>query len=154
MILAVILLAVCQVLGFVGLSWFLRLYFDRKQAEIEARITATLKDWMEQPAPDQPSKFAQLVQMAGTVIGSAAAHSIMASLNASDSHAARAANSAADSLQAQTNPLLALLAGGKRGKGAAVLRLAEMLGPLLTGAGRSGDNGHATDVAERLKRQG
>jgi hypothetical protein len=141
MIIAAVLLGVIQLVGFAGLSWFLRLYFDRKQAEIEARLDAVVREWVVAESPDKPSKLALFIEAAGSTVGSAAARSIMATLSASDSHAARAANAAVDGLQAQQNPIIALLTGAKRGKGAAVMRLAEMLGPLLGGKGNGAGDG-------------
>jgi hypothetical protein len=76
----------------------------------------------------------------GTVVGSAAAKSLMASLKQTAGATANVANSVSDQLQAQGNPLLAMLTAGKRGKGAAVLRLAEMLGPMF-----AGKNGHSAE---------
>ena len=137
---AVFLLGVAQIVGAFVAAVMIRRYIAQLRAEVESQISEAIRDLVSQPAPDQPSKLAQLVDMAGTVIGSAAARSIMANLNADKSHMANVANGAADQIQAQQNPLLALLAGGKRGKGAAVLRLAEMLGPMLGGIGK-GSNG-------------
>lgn len=80
-----------------------------------------------------------MVEALGAVIGSAAARSLSASINADASHAARAANAAADVMEAQQNPLVSLISGTKRGKGAAMARLAQMLGPMLQ---RSNGNNH------------
>jgi hypothetical protein len=106
---------------------------NAKQAEIEAKAEKALHDWMDPGEGNTPSKFAQVVDATGSVIGSAAARSIMASLNAEASHTARAANTATDLLQAQANPIMGLLAGGKRGKGAAIQRLMDTVGPMLMG---------------------
>jgi hypothetical protein len=157
---AVCLLGVCQIAGAIVAGLLIRRYIARLRSEISTAIA----DLVNQPAPDQPSKLAAIIDMAGAVIGSAAARSIMASLSADKSHAANVANGVADKLQAHQNPLLAILAGGKRGKNAGVLRLAEMLGPLLGGSGpaqgqlplSSGSNhgtGHG-DLADRIKHQG
>lgn len=139
-ILAAIILGCIQILGFVGLSWSLRLYFDRKQAEIESRIDATVRGWMEPTEDGKMSKFGELLDAAGSVIGRAAAHSIMGALSSQDGKAARLANDLSANVEAKQNPIMALLAGGKRGKGAAVMRLAELLGPMLSRSGGSGSN--------------
>jgi len=163
-IFAVFLLGLCQIAGAIVAAVLIRRYIARLRAEIESQIAGALSDLVSQPAPDQPSKLALIVDMAGAVIGSAAARSIMASLSADKSHAANVANGVADQIQAQQNPLLAILAGGKRGKNAGVLRLAQMLGPLLSGSGQaqgqlplsSGSN-HGSgpgDIADRIRRQG
>lgn len=143
LIVAAALLGICEIIGFVGFGWLIRQWFESKQAEIERRLADTMQEWLVQPAPDKPSKLAELADAAGTVIGSAAARSIMATVSQSQSAIAHVANGAADQLQGQTNPILGLLQGGKRGKGAAVLRLAQMLGPMLggLGGGKSGSNG-------------
>lgn len=163
-IFAIFLLGVCQIAGAIVAALLIRRYIGRLRSDIESQLIGAVRDLVDQPAPDQPSKLAQIVDMAGAVIGSAAARSIMASLSADKSHAANVANGVADQLQAQQNPLLAILAGGKRGKNAGVLRLAQMLGPLLGGSGpaqgqlplSSGSNhgtGHG-DLADRIKHQG
>lgn len=133
MVVAAILLGFCQIIGFFCFSMLLRQWFNAKQAEFEARAAALVREWTEQPSPDKPSKLAQVADAAGTVIGAAAARSIMASVSQGQSAVAHVANGAADQLQAQQNPLMGLLQGGKRGKGAAVLRLAQLIGPMLGG---------------------
>jgi hypothetical protein len=131
--LAGFLQSICLV---VGVGWLVR----REKRAMADRLDALQHEWLDHDE-GQPHKLAQAIDAAGAVVGSAAARSIMASLGADASHAARAANGAADVMQAQQNPLLSLLAGGKRGKGAAVMRLAEMLGPMLSGAGNHNGNG-------------
>jgi len=151
LIIAAVLLGICEIIGFVGFGWLLRLWFNAKQAEIEKRLADTMQEWLEQPAPDKPSKLAELADAAGTVIGSAAARSLMATMSQQQSALAHVANGAADTLQGQQNPILGLLQGGKRGKGAAVLRLAQMLGPMLGGlGGKSGSNGGEGKPSSRM----
>jgi len=116
-----------------GLFWLYR----RERAKIQATIDRQLAAWFTAPV-GEPHKAAQIVDAMGVVIGSAAARSMMANLGQRASSAAQVANGAADMIQAQSNPLVALLTGGKRGKGAAMMRLAEMLGPMVLGGG----NGH------------
>lgn len=138
MIVAAILLGVCQIIGFLGLSLLIRRAINAKQREIEARAEAAMREWLEPKAEGKPSRFAELLDAGGTIIGAAAARSIMSALSADKSHAARVANGLTDELQGAQNPILGLLAGGKRGKGAAIARLAEVLGPMLVG--RNGNN--------------
>jgi hypothetical protein len=129
MILAAVILALTQILTGILVCWWIRRTIAAKQAE----ISQIWLDLIEQPDPTKPSRLALFVDTCGATIGSAAARSIMATLSTADGHAARAANTASDLIQAQNNPIMALLQGGKRGKGAAVMRLAELLGPMLMG---------------------
>lgn len=155
MLAAVILLGVCQIIGMFGACLLLRHIINAKQAELEEKAERALRDWVEASEEGKPSKLALLLDSAGAVVGSAAARSIMASLKQDSSSVAQVANSAAGALQGQTNPIMALLGSGKRGKGAAVARLTEMLAPMFGGGG----NGHSADttsvsVRDRLKRGG
>lgn len=156
MLIVAIMLCLCQFLGFVAFAWLLKVFLDRKQAEIERRVSSHIRYWIEAPSEDTPSPLARLWESASVVMGRVMAQSIMASLSAEASHAARAANSAADELQGRANPLLGLLSGGKRGRGAAVARLGEMLMAYMSGA-PSGSNGHdsgaTTSVRDRLRKE-
>lgn len=151
MLLVAILFGIIQILCCVSFCVFLRWFFNAKQAEVESRLETAFREWVEQPEPGKPSKLAETTAAVGAVIGQAAAQSIMASLNAERSHLARVANGAADELQGQQNPLVALLAGGRRGKGAAVLRLAEMLGGMV-GRNHNGSSTDGESVRERFNR--
>lgn len=143
----VILAGILQTIGVVvGIHWLI----GRERRRVADTLTDLQREWFEAPE-GEPHKAAKLLDAAGAVIGSAAARSIMASIGADASHAARAANSAADMIQGQQNPILGLLAGGKRGKGAAVMRLAEMLGPML--AGGNNGNGAASGGSEYTGRR-
>lgn len=135
MLTAIILLGICQILAPFGAFFVLRRYVERKQAEIEARAEAALHQWIDQPGPDKPSKLAETLGVMGSVVGSTAAKSLMLSAQQQSSSLAQVANGIADPLAAQQNPLVSLLGGSRRGKNAAVLRLAEMLGPMLSGGG-------------------
>jgi len=130
---AIILTGSFQILTMVGVCLFVRRFLNHKQAEMEQKLQAVVREWIEPQGEGRPSKFAALLDVGGGVIGAAAARSIMSALNAEKGHTARAAGDIGDQLQAQANPLLGLLAGGRRGKGAALTRLAEILGPMLTG---------------------
>jgi hypothetical protein len=154
MIIAAILLGICQIVTVFGACWMLRRFFNAKQAEIEAKAEAALRSWIELQGEnhDQPSKLALVLDSAGAVVGSAAARSLMASLKQSTSAPAQVANGIAEPMLAQQNPLLAMLTTGKRGKGAAVLRLAEMLGGVLGKPSDSGNGSHAQgSVRDRLR---
>jgi len=146
MIIEAIILGLCQIVTFVGLSCLFRMWADRKQAEIEQRIDAALHDWCDQLEEGKPSKLALAADAVGETVGAAAAKALMRSLKVDNSHVARVANGLSDEVQAEQNPLLGLLAGGARGKGAAVMKLAGLLGPMLAGRGSSGPdtgtNGH------------
>jgi hypothetical protein len=147
MIVAAILLGICQVVTMFGVCLLFRHFINAKQAEIERRADAALRAWVESPQEGEPSKLAVLVDAMGAVIGSAAARSLMASLKQQDSAVAQVANGVSDRLQGQTHPLQALLVGGKRGKGAALLRLAELLEPML--AGKSNGDGAGAVVPRK-----
>jgi len=152
MIFTIIIVGICQIVCVAGLLLAVRRYLERKQATLEARLEAALHDWIDQPAPDQPNKLAMLFDSMGAVIGSAAARSLMASLNQQAGSTANVANGVSDQLQAQSNPIMALLTGGKRGKGAALLRLAEMLGPMFNNAAAAAGNNHGTQLPLRRHR--
>jgi len=137
MLIAVILLGICQIAALFSSVYLVRRYVEAKQAQFEAKLA----DLVTPPSEGKPSKLSLIVDAAGTVIGSAAARSLMATLQQRNSSVAQVANGQADLLQAQANPLLALLSGGKRGKGAAVQRLAELLGPMLFGGQGIKSNG-------------
>lgn len=151
MILTVVLLGICQILTAVCVLWLGMTLLDRwaarKQRILEERLLHAIHEWVDAQPPDdkgnpRPSKLAEAAALLGQIVGSAAARSLMASVKQDASSVSQVAGSMADQLQAQTNPLMALMGGGKRGKGSAVLRLAEMLGPML--AGKNNGNG-ATD---------
>jgi hypothetical protein len=139
---------VCQVVCFGGFLLLLRRIINAKQAEYAAKADAAFRKWFVAEEEGKPSKAALILDAAGAVVGSAAARSIMASLNTDKGHAARAANGIADEMIAQQNPLLGILTGSKRGKGAAVQRLAEMIGPMLSNMGKGG-NGDSAPPARR-----
>jgi len=142
MVLAALLFGICQASIMLGALLLSRWWLNRKQADIERRLNEAVREWVEAPAEGQPSRLAITLDAMGAVIGAAAARSLMASMKQSQSSVAQVANGAADELQGKVNPIMALLAGGKRGKGAAVARLSEMLLPLLTG-NRSSNGGGA-----------
>lgn len=153
MIVAAILLGVCQIITMLGGVLLLRRLINAKQAELEEKAERALRDWVESPEAGKPSKLAVTLDAAGAVIGSAAARSLMASLKQDASAQAHVANGMVETLQAQQNPVLGLLAGGKRGKGAAVMRLAELLGPMLAGAGKgNGATSEGRSVHDRLQK--
>lgn len=149
-------LILCQIVGFAGLGWWLRLLADKKQRDIEAKLEASLRSWIEPGEGGKPSKFAQMLYASGEVIGQAAAKSLMGAIKQPDTAAARQGNMFAEDIIAQQNPLMGLLTGTKRGKGAALMRLAELLGPMLTGRNGNDSTPSAdhTSVSERLRKGG
>jgi len=147
-IICAILLGVCQIVCCLGLTLLIRLVINAKQAEIEARAEAALREWVV-ASEGQASKAAMLVSQVGTVVGDAAAKAIMRSLKQDVSSTAQVANGISEPLMAQTNPILALLTGGKRGRGSAVVRLAELLGPMLLGAKGGQGEGNGKDNEPR-----
>jgi hypothetical protein len=152
-IIAATLICICQLVGFYGLSILIRRIIDAKQAELEARAEEALHKWVDLQEGDKPSRFAELLDTGGSVIGAAAARSIMGALHAGNSHAARQANGIAEEIEGNQNPIMGLLAGNKRGKGAALMRLAELLGPMLKGNnGASSAPPDGGSVRNRLNR--
>lgn len=151
MIFAAVLLGVCQLVTMLGVVLFIRHAFNAKQAELEARAEAKYHEWFDHQE-GKPHKFAEAVNAVGAVIGSAAAQSIMASLSAEKSHAARAANGEADAALGNAVPIMGLLTGGKRGRAAAMMQLMSTLGGLGGGAPSNGDNGKdgLSDVESRI----
>jgi len=153
-VIVTVLVGACQIITLLGVALLLKRWADAKQAEIEARLSAALRAWGEPQGEGKPSKAAEVLDAMGAVVGAAAARTIMSSLAADASHTARAANTLGDIAQGQSNPVLGLLTGGKRGKGAALARLAEIIGPMLAqnqGNHNQGDAG-ARSVRDRLGR--
>lgn len=154
MLLAVGLLMLCQCVCFIGIYWLITRWAERKQREIERRIDAVIRDWTSPGGEGKPSRFAQLVYTMGETVGQAAARSLQSTLKADASHVARVANGVSDTLEAQANPLSALISGTGRGKGAAIRRLGELILPMLAGGGHGGDNDNGrSSVVGRLGRQ-
>jgi hypothetical protein len=154
MIIAAVLLGICQLVTSIGLALLFRQFFNTKQAEIEQKAEAAFRAMIELQGEnhDQPSKLALMLDSAGAVVGAAAARSLMASLKQTTSATAQVANGITEPMLAQQNPLLAMLTTGKRGKGAAVLRLAEMLGGVFGKPIDSGNGSHAQgSVRDRLR---
>ena len=117
------------------------------------RVSDVIAEWVIPPAEGAPSKLAQVVESAGETIGTGAARSIRASFKAEASHASRMANGMVADAEAEANPALGLLMGGKRGKGAALRTLAGMLMPMLAGStGNHQSNGDDSDVSELHRR--
>jgi len=154
MILTAVCYAIGQILVVLFVCLWLRHFVNAKQAELERKAEDCLRAWVEQPDPKKPSKLAELVASMGTVVGQSAAHSIMQSIYADKSHATRLANGASEELEAQSNPLAALFGGGARGKGAGIMRLAQLLGPMLLKGQPEEGNGHSKSVRERLQKGG
>jgi hypothetical protein len=150
MIIAAVLLGICQFASAFTLFLLFKYLMESKQKQLERRLEQAIKEWTYQPEPDKPSKLAVLVDSVGAVIGSAAARSLMSSMKQQSSSVAQVANGLSDQAQAQINPLAALVAGGKRGKGAALLRLAEIIGPMLSK--QSGSNGSGESIPPRRHR--
>lgn len=153
-VIAVVLMGFFQIGALLGVLFLLKRWAEAKQAEIEARMNAALRAWGEPQGEGKPSKAAEVLDAMGAVVGAAAARTIMSSLAADASHTARAANTLSDIAQGQSNPVLGLLTGGKRGKGAALARLAEIIGPMLSQNQGNHDQGTAgaRSVRDRLGR--
>jgi hypothetical protein len=132
MIIAAILLGICQIVTMFGACLLIRLWAERKQEEIERKLLIAIHSWVDAPGEGQPSKVGVIMEAVGALVGAAAAKSLMASVKQQSSSVAQVANGLSDSIEAQQNPLLAMM-GGKRGKGSAVERLLTLIGPMLGG---------------------
>lgn len=154
MVFLVISVVVSQLICTLGVCLFARHLLNVKQAEIEQRAEAVVREWFTPPGEGQPHKAAQVLGSLGEVVGRSAAQSIMASLSADRSHVARAANSAVDEITAAQNPLMGLLSGGKRGKASAVAQLAGLLGPMLSGGNGQNTGAAVKSVRDRLQKGG
>lgn len=150
-------LVVCsvQIACFVGAGLWVQWQFRRKEAELREAANRLIREWFVPPAEDQPHKAAEVLAALGEVVGRTAAQSIMASIAAERASVARQANGAAEDIMAAQNPLLGLLSGGKKGKGAAIAKLAGLLGPMLAGPkGNGSDQAAGQSVRERLRKGG
>jgi hypothetical protein len=140
-IVAVLLYSACQCLVVFCLCLWLRHFLNAKQAEIERRAEEALRSWVEAPE-GQASKLAEAISAMGAVVGSSAARSLRSSLQTDTSHVNTLANNTAGAIEGAANPLLSILAGGPRGKGAAVRQLAAILAPMfLKSQGSNGGDG-------------
>lgn len=159
MILAVILLGICQFVGFVGFCWYLRLYFDRKQAQIVESVNAELAKLVA----GEPCQSAAVLNAIGEHIGSVAGRTAKASLMADLSHVNRNANLDASDAQAaeigSRHPALAAALGslGPRSKkGLLNNPILQLAFSALTGGGPgggdTGNNHGGTDVKGRIGR--
>jgi hypothetical protein len=148
LILAVVSIGLCQIFALFYVAFSLKRYAEAKQADIERRLIETIADYVNSPDPKTPSKLALIVHQLGLVIGSSAAQSLRASLSQESSALTHVANGAIDQLQGQQNPILALLSGGKRGKGSAIIKLAGMLQGML-GSNNHGGSGQGTTTPRR-----
>lgn len=142
MILAIVLLAICALLSPFASLYLLKRYAESKQAEIEARIEDAIHVWIDKSPDGKSSKLAEAAEALGTVIGQGAARSLMTSFAQAKSSEGVVANTMADGLQVQQNPLLALMTNTRRGKGAAVERLVGLLGSMFSGGGPK-NGGHS-----------
>lgn len=163
MIIAAILIGICQIVTFAGFVWVIRIWADRKQAQITAAINDELAKLVAGEPCQAGAVFNAIAKQMGQVAGVAAKAGIMGDLG----QLTRAENITAKeeqlSMIAGQNPQLgAVLAGmGKRGSGKMLnnpfVQLA--LGALMNrGNGNSGDTatgagGHSS-IRSRLERQG
>jgi hypothetical protein len=147
-----LILGFVQFLGFFTFSLMIRRIINAKQAELEARAEETIRHWVEPQEGNKPSRFAEVLDMAGAVVGQAAARSIVASLMGSKGKALQEAGGLVDQMTSEQNPILGLLQGGKRGRGTALTKLAELLGPMLQSKMNGGGQAPTEDVSSRIGR--
>lgn len=146
MVYAIILLCICQITAPLVAYKLITRYIEAKQLAITEQIQKTIASWVNSPEEGKPSQLANVLGACGSVVGSAAAQSILASFNQQASSTAEVANGLANKIAIQQNPLMGLFMG-KKGKGAAIQRLAEILGPMLMQ--HSGNNGNDTIAVVR-----
>ena len=152
MILALIFLGLSQIISVLLAYRLFTRYISKKQAEIQEQVLDSLHRFVDSPGEGKPSQFAIILDSAGVVVGGAAARNIMKSLGGADGHAGNVASGIAGELQAQVNPLVGLLSGGRRGKGAAMMRLAELLGPMFNRNAPGANGGGDPPLQPRLHR--
>lgn len=153
---AIAALLLCQLVVLICGVVLLPRWIARKQEDIERRLNETVHSWVDSPGVTDegkplPSKMAEVLEVMGVVVGSAAARSLRASLQQQASSQAQVANGALDQLQGAENPLLGLLAGGRRGKGAAIQALALKLWEMFPKGGAG--NGHSESIIGRLGKE-
>lgn len=142
MVFALIFVGFSSILSPICAFLVFRRYLEQKQSEIEQRLDAAVRDWITPPEEGKLSKLGIAMDAIGTVVGSAAARSLQAQIAQTNSAVANVANGLSAEANAARNPLAMLASGGKRGKGAALARLVELIGPMLGGGGGSpGNNG-------------
>jgi len=147
---AAILLIICQFAVNLCLLVLIRRYLSRKESAIRQEIEETVRDFVSSPSEGKPSKLAEYLQAMGSVVGSGAAHSLMASLQQSKSSMNQVANGIVSEMQGPENPILSFLSG-KRGKGSSLIQLANLLGPMLNKGNNGPSNG--TEMMPRKHRE-
>lgn len=91
-ILAAVLLGVCQVIGFAGFCFVLRWYLSKRISAAQARINAELTALVD----SKPCQSASVLNAVGRIVGQEAGRTAKASFMADLSHAKRAANIAGE----------------------------------------------------------
>lgn len=138
-LICLILLILSTLLSPFALFYLLQRYFEAKQATLLQDIETLKHQWFSPGPNGTPSPIQSTMGDLGAVVGSAAARSIMASLKQVKSSEAVVANSLADGIQAQVDPLALLIGSTRRGgKGAAIERLVGFLREAFKGSGNSG----------------
>jgi hypothetical protein len=145
-IFSIIALAICTLVAPFGALFLFKRYVESKQAEIEARVEDAIHVWIDKTPDGKSSKLAEAAEALGTVIGQGAARALMTSFAQAKGAEGIVANTVADGLQVQQNPLLALMTNTRRGKGAAVERLVGLLGSMFNQGGGGPKNGGHSDT--------
>lgn len=125
---------------------------ERKTSEIEGKVSAIVREFITNPDEHTPSKLAVMFDLFGATIAKGMVHEAAVQEKAEQSHVARVANNMLAEEQAYQNPILGILGKNKRGKNAAYVRLAEMIGQQLGAAGGGGNGaggGGATPPVRR-----
>lgn len=143
-----------QLLGAIGVCVYLNWFLRREKNELRERLSAIVSEWTATDG-EKPSKVAMLTDVAGETVGRAAARALMQQIGTANSHASRAANAVVAEAEGASNPLMSILAGagGPRGKNAGMLRLAQMLAPMLQNSG-NGSNQSGPSIRDRLRGNG
>lgn len=72
-IIAGLFLGICHILGVAALSLLIRREINAIQADIKQQAEEVLHKWLDPQAEGKPSRFAELLDAGGTVVGAAAA---------------------------------------------------------------------------------
>jgi hypothetical protein len=132
MLACLILLIACTILSPLLTIALFRRFFEAKQAEITQEIVTLVHLWVD-PTPDgKASKVALYAEALGECVGSSAARSLVRTAQQLKSSESVVVNGIQAKLEAEDNPIMDLLTGSRRGKGAAFERLVGMASKYFT----------------------
>lgn len=160
---AVILLLVCQIITFVGVSWYIRLWAEKRQRDIERRINAELAKLVAGEACQSGAVFNAIGQLIGREAGRSAKASLMADLAHVRQHEKGAEAEQQLALLGEQNPTAADVVGafgvkraGKLFRNPLVQAAMAVLSGGGAGPGRATGNGGSgvASIQDRIKKGG